>query len=114
MIADLNDDGDQDFAVGSYTGLALLEGHAGASFENGLEWQFRMGGVWSFESAPAVGVLDGTHQIVFAGFDTPNGTTRVAAFDLPGSTATVDAWPMFRHNAERTGGRPRRVMRWFL
>ena len=106
MIADLNGDGDQDVAVGTYAGLALLEGHTGASFENGLEWQFRMGAGWSLESAPAVGILDGTRQIVFAGFDTPNGTTRVAAFDVPGSTATVDAWPIVRHNAERTGVGP--------
>ncbi len=103
VIADLDGDGDQDVAVGTYTGLALLDGRTGASFEGGLEWQYRMGAAWSYESAPAVGVLDGTRQIVFVGFDTPHGKTRVAAFDLPGSTSIVDAWPMFRQNAQRTG-----------
>ena len=106
IIADLDGDGDQDVAVGSYTGLSMLDGRTGVSLEDGLAWFDRIGSAWSYESAAAVGVLDGTRKIVFAGFDTPNGTTRVAGFDLPGSTSTVDAWPMFRHNAERTGVGP--------
>ena len=54
------------------------------------------------ENAPAVGVLDGRRQIFFTQFNTSQGTTRVAAFDLPNTSAT-DAWPMFRQNPARTG-----------
>ncbi len=52
---------------------------------------------------PVIADLDGTRQIVFVGFDTSHGKTRVAAFDLPGSTLIVDAWPMFGQNTQRTG-----------
>ncbi|MEO0492688.1 MAG: S-layer homology domain-containing protein [Actinomycetota bacterium] len=102
IIADLDGDGDQDVAVGSRTGMAMLDGRTGANLEEGLAWQFRIGVAWSFENAPAVGVIDGQKSIVFTGFNTADETTRVAAFGLPSSSAT-DAWPMFRQNPERTG-----------
>lgn len=102
VIADLDGDGDQDVAIGSGVGLALLDGRNGSSLEEGLIWQNRMGSLRSYESAPAVGVLDGGRQIVFSGFDTPNFTTRIAAYHLPDTTATDD-WPMFRHSATRRG-----------
>ncbi len=101
IIADLDGDGDQDVAVGSHTGLALLDGRTGVSLESGA-WQYRMGAGYSYETAPAVGVLGGQRKIVFTGFDTPGNRTRVAAFALPSSSA-IDAWPMFRQNAARTG-----------
>ena len=102
IIADLDGDGDQDVAVGTEKGLALLDGRTGASLEAGLPWQDRVSVSWSHESAPAVGLLDGERRIVFTAFDTPNVKTRVASFALPASGA-VDDWPMFRHSARRTG-----------
>ena len=38
IIADLDGDGDQDVAVGSEVGLAVLDGRTGASLEAGLSW----------------------------------------------------------------------------
>jgi FG-GAP-like repeat/S-layer homology domain len=102
IIADLDGDGDQDVAIGGELGLALLDGASGASLEAGLIWQQRMSFSWSHESAPAVGILDGTRRIVFTGFDTPGRRTRIAAYDLPASNAQ-DAWPMFRRDASRRG-----------
>ncbi|MEM8706716.1 MAG: FG-GAP-like repeat-containing protein, partial [Actinomycetota bacterium] len=102
IIADLDGDGDQDVAVGSRTGMAMLDGRTGANLEAGLIWQNRIGVAWSFENAPAVGVIDGKKSIVFTGFNTAAVTTRVAAFELPASSA-IDAWPMFRQNPGRTG-----------
>lgn len=102
IIADLDGDGDQDVAVGSRTGLALLDGRTGLSLESG-DWRYRMGAGYSYENAPAVGILDGQRQIVFSGFRTGAQDTRIAAFPIGGSLDTEDAWPMFRANAERTG-----------
>ena len=102
MIADLDGDGDQDVAIGAGVGLALLDGRNGSSLEEGLFWADRMGSVRSYESAPAVGMLDGQRHIVFTGFDTPNLTTRIASYILPSSSAE-DAWPMFRQGATRQG-----------
>lgn len=103
VIADLDGDGDQDVAVGSYTGMSLLDGRTGVSLEDGLPWYDRIGSAWSFESAPAVGVLDGQRYIVYVGYDTPGNRSRFGAFPLPGSTSIEDDWPMFRANPQRTG-----------
>lgn len=102
VIADLDGDGDQDVAVGTSKGLALLDGRDGASLEAGLIWQDRMSFSWSHESAPAVGTLNGSRHIVFTAFDTPGVKTRVASYRLPSSSAE-DAWPMFRHGPTRQG-----------
>lgn len=102
IIADLDGDGDQDVAIGGDDGLALLNGANGANLEQGLIWQERMGFSWSMESAPAVGVIDGKRHIVFTAFDTPGVRTRLAAYELPNSSAEDD-WPMFRRDALRNG-----------
>ena len=107
IIADLDGDGDQDVAIGSRTGMAMLDGRTGANLEkdqfgNDLAWQFRIGVAWSFENAPAVGVINGQRSIVLTGFRTADQKTRVAAFGLP-STSATDDWPMFRQNPQRTG-----------
>ncbi len=94
VIADLDGDGDQDVAVGSSVGIALLNGQSGSSLEDGLGWRDRLSVGWSHETAPAVGVLEGERRLVVTGFDTPGVRTRVATFALP-STSTVDAWPMW-------------------
>lgn len=101
IIADLDGDGRQDVAVGGDKGLALLDGTNGASLEAGLPWPETLSR-WSHESAPAVGVLDGRRHIVFTSFDTPSVQTRLAAYELPSSSAE-DAWPMFRRDAMRQG-----------
>jgi hypothetical protein len=102
IIADLDGDGDQDVAVGTELGLAVLDGRSGASLEAGLFWTDKMSFAWSHEAAPAVGTFGGERRIVITGFNTPNGNTRVASYALAPSKA-VDAWPMFRQSALRTG-----------
>ena len=102
IIADLDGDGDQDVAIGTSLGLAVLDGRTGASLEAGLPWQEWMSFAWSHEAAPAVGVLEGERRIVITGFSTPGLTTRVSSYSLPASNA-VDDWPMFRQSARRTG-----------
>ena len=101
IIADLDGDGGQDVAIGGDKGLALLDGVNGANLEAGVIWQDAMSR-WSHESAPAVGVIDGSRHIVFTSFDTPGVKTRLAAYELPNSTAD-DAWPMLRRDAMRQG-----------
>ena len=102
IIADLDGDGDQDIAVGTSKGLALLDGRDGSSLERGLHWTDKISFAYSHEAAPAVGVLNGVRHLVVTGFDTPGRITRVAAYELPPSSAE-DAWPMFRHSATRQG-----------
>lgn len=105
IIADLDGDGDQDVAVGGDNGMSLLDGRTGADLEQGLIWQHRASFGWSMETAPAVGELGGQRHLVFVSFDTVGVTSRVAAYALPDSAAQDD-WPMFRHNAMRTGTNP--------
>jgi hypothetical protein len=102
VIADLQGDGRQDIAIGSGTSLALLDGATGNSLEAGVFWNDRVGFAESYEAAPAVGVLNGKRHLVIAAFDTPNNTSRLAAYELPNSSAT-DAWPMFGRDAARSG-----------
>ena len=102
IIADLDGDGDQDVAIGTEDGLALLNGSNGASLEAGLHWSQRMSFSWSHESTPAVGMLGGERFIVFTAFDTPGVRTRVAAYQLPPTSAT-DAWPMHGFSPARAG-----------
>jgi len=102
IIADLNGDGSQDVAVGGDKGVAFLDGRTGASLDSWRSWNSRAGLAWSYETAPAVGVLNGQRSIVLSGFNTPNQNGFVAAFTLPATTVS-DAWPMFRRSADRTG-----------
>ena len=102
IIADLDGDGDQDVAIGGDSGLAVLDGATGAGMQAHLSWPDRVNFGWSQQSAAAVGEFDGQRRLVVVGFDTPSVRTRVAAYDLP-STSADDAWPMFRQNATREG-----------
>jgi len=102
VIADLDGDGDQDIAVGTSVGIALLDGRDGTNLESSFPWQDRVSFSWSHESAPAVGVLNGRRHIVTVGFDTPQLTTRVAAYELP-DTSAEDDWPLFRRTPDRRG-----------
>jgi len=102
IIADLDGDGGQDVAVGSGDGMAYIDGRTGASLDSSLPWNSRAGFAWAYESAPAVGVLNGRRSIVMSGFNTPNRNGFIAAYDLPPSNATDD-WPMFHKDARRTG-----------
>ena len=102
IIADLDGDGDQDVAVGTEVGLAILEGQTGVSLEAGLNWPDLTSFAISYESAPVVGILNGGRHLVTVGFDTPQHLTRVRAFRLP-TVNVKDAWPTFRGNPLRTG-----------
>lgn len=102
VIADLDGDSDQDIAVGTDWGLALLDGRDGSLLEESVDRQDRLSYAYSHETAPAVGEINGSRHIVVTGFDTPHLLTRIAAYKLP-STSSEDAWPMFRHGASRVG-----------
>ena len=102
VIADLDGDDDQDVAVGSDWGLALLDGRDGSLLEAAFDRQDRVSYAYSHETAPAVGTIGGTRHLIVTGFDTPHNLTRIAAYRLP-PTRTPDAWPMFRHGPTRVG-----------
>ena len=101
IIADLDGDGDQDIAVGSDTGMAFLDGRNGSPLHMSVYGQ-------SHEAAAAVGFINGSRHIVFTSFNTPGEYTVVSAYRLP-ATSAEDAWPMFRHSAERRGAVPTNV-----
>ncbi len=100
IIADLDGDGDQDVAVGTDIGLALLNGQDGSFLEQGLHWQEILSFAVSYEAAPAIGNINGTRHIVTVAFDTPKRFTRVEAHQLP-PTSSTDAWPMFKRLPNR-------------
>ncbi|MEM9202646.1 MAG: S-layer homology domain-containing protein [Actinomycetota bacterium] len=101
-IADLQGDGGQDVAIGGSTSLVLLDGATGASLEAGIQWPDRVDYARSFESTPAIGMLNGERHIVFSSFDTPGNNSRLAAYTLPASSADDD-WPMFARDIARSG-----------
>ena len=102
VIADLDGDADQDVAIGTSKGLALLDGRTGSELEANVYWKGRMSFAYSHQTAPAVGELNGERVIVFVANFPDLTKTRVAAYKLPPS-ATRDAWPMFRHGPTRLG-----------
>ena len=102
VIADLDGDADQDVAIGTSRGLALLDGRTGAELEANLFWRERMSFSTSHDTVPAVGDLDGRRSIVFIANSPDLTGTRLAAYKLP-STPARDHWPMFRHGPTRTG-----------
>lgn len=102
VIADLDGDNDQDVAIGTSRGLALLDGRDGSELEENLHWTARISFAWAHDSTPAVGTLNGRRSLVFATHEANRTKTRFAAYALP-SSASVDAWPMFRHGPTRAG-----------
>ncbi len=102
VITDLDGDGDQDVAIGTSGGLSLLDGQNGAELESDLHWTEWISFAWAHDTTPAVGTLNGQRMLVFAAHSAERVWTRFAAYALP-STTSSDAWPMFRHNAKRTG-----------
>lgn len=102
VVSDIDGDGDQDIAIGTDVGLAILDGRDGSSLEEGLSWQEFVSFAVSYEAAPAIGIINGSRHIVTVGFDTPNSMTRVSAHELP-PTRSDDAWPMFRRLPQRQG-----------
>ncbi|MCQ3808240.1 MAG: FG-GAP-like repeat-containing protein [Acidimicrobiaceae bacterium] len=102
VIADLDGDEDQDVAIGTARGLALLDGPTGAELEAGVFWRGRISFAFSHQSAPAVGELEGGRHLVFVANFGNLTRTRVAAYPLP-PTGSSDAWPMFRHSPTRVG-----------
>ena len=65
VIADLDGDADQDVAIGTSRGLALLDGRSGAELEANVFWKGRMSFAYSQQTAPAVGEFNGQRYIVF-------------------------------------------------
>ncbi|RMH70897.1 MAG: VCBS repeat-containing protein [Actinomyces sp.] len=104
VVADLDGDGDQDVAVGTDRGVALLEGRTGSQLDDAVAWQQRPGFALSYETAPAVGVLAGARRLVTVGFQTSPVRTNLAVHTLP-ATPAGDDWPQFGHDARRTGDR---------
>ncbi len=104
IVADLDGDGDQDVAIGTEIGLALLDGQNGSSLNADSDWRSRdlISFAISYESAPAIGNLNGIRHLVISAFDTPKKITYLAAYPLPVSEAE-DAWPMFRQGPSRQG-----------
>ncbi|MCY4457750.1 MAG: FG-GAP-like repeat-containing protein [Acidimicrobiaceae bacterium] len=102
VIADLDGDSDQDVAIGTSKGIALLDGRNGSGLEDHLWWEDRMAFETYHESVPAVGTFNGERHIVYWGNDVWRGETVFAAFKLP-SAYSHDAWPMFRHGPDRLG-----------
>ncbi len=102
VITDLDGDGDQDVVIGTSRGLALLDGQNGAELESNLHWSEWVSFAWAHDTTPAVGTLNGQRMLVFAAHSAERTWTRFAAYALP-ATTSIDAWPMFRHSAKRTG-----------
>ena len=102
VIADLDGDEDQDVAIGTARGLALLDGPTGAELEANIYWRGRMSFAFSHQTSPAVGELDGERYLVYVANFPDLNRTRVAAYKLP-PTGSNDAWPMFRHGPTRVG-----------
>ena len=102
LIVDLDGDADQDVAIWTARGLALLDGSNGTDMEGDLHWRDRTGYRRSFEMAPAVGEFDGERRLVWVVYAPESKRTFLAAHRLP-PTISRDAWPMFRYNAFRTG-----------
>ncbi len=102
VIADLDGDEDQDVAIGTARGLALLDGPTGVELEANVFWRGRVSFSFSHQSAPAVGELNGERRLVFVANFGNLTRTRVAAYTLP-PTGSSDAWPMFRHGPTRVG-----------
>ena len=102
IIADIDGNGEQDIAVGTEIGLAILDGRSGLPLQKGLDWTTLISFAESYETAAAVGKINGSRHIVMTAFDTPGHFTRVSAVELP-SVSSQDAWPMFRHGVLRRG-----------
>ncbi|MCQ3807419.1 MAG: FG-GAP-like repeat-containing protein [Acidimicrobiaceae bacterium] len=102
VIVDLDGDADQDVAIWTARGLALLDGSNGAEMERDLHWTLRTGFTDSFEMAPAVGTFNGERRLIYVANTSGKVKTVLAAHRLP-PTSSRDAWPMWRHNAFRTG-----------
>ena len=102
MIVDLDGDEDQDVAIGTAKGLALLDGSTGAELEADVHWRGRMSFASSHKTSPAVGELNGERYLVYVANSPDLKRTRVAAYRLP-ATGSSDAWPMFRHGPTRVG-----------
>ena len=102
VIADLDGDEDQDVAIGTAGGLALLDGSTGAELEADVFWRGRMSFASSHKTSPAVGELNGERYLVYVANQSNLTRTRVAAYKLP-PTGSSDTWPMFRHGPTRVG-----------
>jgi hypothetical protein len=96
IIADFNGDGHNDVAAGDNAAFYVFNGATGATMQIVNTWL-------SHESAGAVGNFGGQWKLIVDGFNTPNHTNSLQAFDMP-APATTPPWPMFRHDATHRGG----------
>ena len=92
IIADMNGDGQNDVGVGNNYSYFVLNGANGSimSMPDHLQSHESAGAVGNF--GPGVG-----WRLVVTGFDTPDLTSRLQSFPMPGPQAPVP-WPMFRRD----------------
>jgi hypothetical protein len=97
IIADMNGDGINDVGAGNDWGYHIVNGNNG-SLQNQIN-------IWaSYDSAGAVGNFGSAGwRIVVSGFDTPNKTSRMQAFNMP-APGKKPPWPMFHRDAMHKGG----------
>ncbi len=88
IIADFDGNGTNDVGAGNNWGYFVLNGQNGSIMQELNTWH-------SYESAGAVGHFAGGWKLVVDGFDTPDHTHRLQAFDMPDPGVTPP-WPMFR------------------
>lgn len=97
--ADVDGDGAQDVLAATGSGVYVRSGRTGA-----LLSQLNVGQV-SYQNTPTVTDVDGNGRLdVLLAGTRPDGTAVVQRYEL-GAAATAGplSWPMFRHDARRTG-----------
>ncbi len=104
IIADMTGNGRQDVVFGNAWGYYILNGANGNVIAGPLNHGH------SSENSPAIGDFGSAGRLlVVTGFSQPNNRHRIAAYQVPGTTAP--AWPQWRRTANniaapRSGGNP--------
>ncbi len=96
IIADFNGDGVNDVAAGNDYAFFMLDGRNGSIMQINNTFL-------SHESAGAVGDFGGSWKLIVDGFNTPNHTNTLEAFNMP-TPGKTPPWPEFRHDSAHLGG----------